>query len=75
MISLYVKNRPWNGHPRPDYIHVLAESPEKLAAYRIDGGRLAEEPLTAGFMRRYQGWYHPATSWEMEEYRRLGGKV
>ena len=75
MIALYVKNRPWNGTPRPDYIRVLGQDPEQLKAYRIDGSRLAEEPLTDGFLRKYQGWYHPATSWEVEEYRRLGGRV
>ena len=73
MIALYIKNRPWSGEPRCDYVHVVSEQPPQMRGYRIDGGRLVAESLTAGYLKRYQGWYHPATSWEIEEYRRLGG--
>lgn len=77
MISIYAKNRPWNGHPRCDYIHVVSEEPLKVKGYRIDrnGAKLAEEPTPSGYLQQYRGWYHPATAWEIEEFKRLGGSV
>ncbi len=73
MISIYMKNRPWTGNPRCDYVHVISNEPEKMVGYRIDGARLAEEAVSPGYLDRFKGWYHPATAWEIEEYRRLGG--
>jgi hypothetical protein len=75
MIALYMKNRPWSGHPRCDYVRVISEEPISIRGYRIDGGRLAEESAPNGYLAKFAGWYHPATSWEIEEYRRLGGKI
>jgi hypothetical protein len=75
MIALYMKNRPWSGHPRCDYIRVVSQEPPQIHGYRIDGGRLAEESTPNGYLAKYAGWYHPATAWEIEEYRRLGGKI
>ncbi len=74
MISLYMKNRPWNGQPRCDYLRVISEQPLQVTGYRIGGAnKLEEEPVDPGYLVKYRGWYHPATSWEIEEYRRLGG--
>ena len=75
MITLYMKNRPWNGQPRADYVRVVSQAPEQLEAFRVDGGKLAAEPVPVGYLRRYGAWYHPATSWEIEEYRRMGGRT
>ena len=75
MIALYMKNRPWSGHPRCDYVRVISERPLKIRGYKIYGGRLAEEPAPNGYLATFAGWYHPATSWEIEEYRRLGGRI
>jgi len=76
MITLYMKNCPWSGHPRCDYIRVITLRPLEIKGFRIDGkNRLAEETIDAGYLRRYGGWYHPATTWEIEEYKRLGGVV
>ena len=41
MISVYAKNRPWSGHPRCDFIHVVAEVPLQLEGYRIDCEKLS----------------------------------
>jgi hypothetical protein len=73
VITLYRKNRPWSGLPRADYVRVVSKSPELIEGFRIDGGRLAREPVGAGYLKQYGAWYHPATSWEIEEYRRMGG--
>lgn len=75
MISLYAKNRPWNGHPRCDFIRVVSEEPLKIRGYRIDrtGAKLAQEPAPSEYFNLYFSWYHPATAWEIEEFRRLGG--
>lgn len=73
MIALYMKNRPWSGEPRCDYVHVLSERPQVMQGYRVDGARLVSEALPPGYLARYGGWYHPATAWEIEEYRRMGG--
>ena len=75
MIALYMKNRPWSGLPRCDYIRVVSDAPLEIRGYRIDGGRLAEESAPNGYLAKYSGWYHPATAWEIEEYRRLGGRI
>jgi len=75
MIALYMKNRPWSGHPRCDYLRVISERPLEIRGYRIDGGRLSEEPAPNGYLSKFAGWYHPATAWEIEEFRRLGGRV
>jgi hypothetical protein len=85
MISLYVKNRPWNGHPKCDFVHVLSEVPLSTKGYRIDrtGARLAEEPTpnssangkVMAYLNLYFSWYHPATAWEIEEFKRLGGRL
>ena len=73
MIVLYMKNRPWSGEPRCDYIRIVSARPPQLRGYRIDGARLVPVLLPAGYLDRFRGWYHPATAWEMQEYRRLGG--
>jgi hypothetical protein len=76
MISLYMKNRPWNGHPRCDYVRVISEQPLQIKGYRIDrANKLEEEPVDPHYLGKYRGWYHPATAWEIEEYRRLGGAL
>jgi hypothetical protein len=54
---------------------VLSQAPERLEGFRIDGGRLKTEPVPTGYLKQYGAWYHPATSWEREEYRRMGGKA
>ena len=73
MIALYMKNRPWSGEPRCDYVHVLSERPQVTHGYRVEGARLLSVTLPPGYLSRYRGWYHPATSWEIQEYRRRGG--
>ena len=75
MISVYAKNRQWSGHPRCDFVLVVSENPPDVRGFRIDGGRLSEEPAANGYLKQYGGWYHPATAWEIEEFKRLGGKV
>ena len=56
VITLYMKNRPWNGQPRADYVHVLSQAPERLEAFRVDGGRLATEPVPSGYLKQYGAW-------------------
>ncbi len=73
MIVLYMKNRPWSGEPRCDYVRVVSVQPARMQGYRMDGARLVSVTLPAGYLERFRGWYHPATAWEIEEYRRLGG--
>jgi hypothetical protein len=74
MIALYMKNRPWSEHPRCDFLRVIRRQPLEIKGFRIDGAnRLAEESIDSGYLKKYGGWYHPATAWEIEEYRRLGG--
>jgi len=73
VIALYTKNRPWGGEPRCDYLHIVSEQPPLIHGYRISGTRLLPQPLPPGYLLRFRGWYHPATAWEIEEYRRLGG--
>ena len=77
MISIYVKNRPWNGHPRCDFIRVISEKPLQIKGYRIDrtGAKLEEEPIPNGYFNLYFAWYHPATTWDIEEFKRLGGRL
>jgi hypothetical protein len=77
MICLYVKNRPWNGHPRCDFIRVITENPLLIKGYRINrtGAKLDEEPTPTGYFNLYFSWYHPGTSWEIEEFKRLGGRL
>ena len=75
MIVLYMKNRPWSGEPRCDYLRVISSQPPKMRGYRVEGARLVPEALPPDYLTRYRGWYHPATSWEIEEYRRLGGPI
>jgi hypothetical protein len=75
MITLYTKNRPWSGEPRCDFIRVLSENPESARGYRIEGAQLAAEPIPDGYLRKYVGWYHPATAWEIEEFHRMAGGV
>ena len=75
MITLLMKNRPWSGHPRCDFIRIVSESPQKIEGYRIDGARLSPEPTPGTYLKTHGGWYHPATAWEIEEYRRLGGRL
>jgi len=73
VIALYVKNTPWNGHPRCDYVRVLSEEPLAIRGFRIEGRAVVEEPTAGTYLATYRGWYHPATAWEMEEFRRRGG--
>ena len=73
MIVLYMKNRPWSGEPRCDYVRVVSVRPARVAGYRIEGARLVPLELPPGYLERFRGWYHPATAWEIQEYRRLGG--
>jgi hypothetical protein len=73
MISLYVKNRPWSGHPRCDYVRIMADAPLAIKGFRINGARVVEEPTVGTYLSTYRGWYHPATAWEIEEFRRMGG--
>jgi hypothetical protein len=73
MIVLYMKNRPWGGEPKCDYVRIISPQPAQIRGYRIDGTRLIQEKIPEGYLRQHSGWYHPATSWEIEEYRRLGG--
>ncbi len=73
MIALYAKNRPWNGQPRADFVRVHSARPGQISGYRIVGERLAAVPTPAGFLEQFGGWYHPATAWEREQFRRLGG--
>jgi hypothetical protein len=75
MIALLMKNRLWSGHPRCDFIRIVSENPQAIEGYRIDGARLTREPTPNGYLQTYRGWYHPATSWEIEEYRRYGGRL
>jgi len=76
MIALYIKNRPWNGQPTCDYVRVVSQTPLQVEGFRIDrANRLAKEAIDSEYLKRYGGWYHPATAWEIEEYKRLGGKV
>ena len=74
MIVLYMKNRPWGGEPRCDFVRVISVRPPQIRGYRIDAGRLVRLALPEGYLVQFRGWYHPATAWEMEEYRRLGGE-
>ncbi len=73
MIVLYMKNRPWSGEPRCDYVRVVSRQPPRILGYRVEGARLVSITLPLGYLDRFRGWYHPATAWEIEEYRRLGG--
>ncbi len=73
MISLYMKNRPWSGEPRCDFLRVISENPAVVRGYRMDGARLSPEPVPDGYLRKFRGWYHPATAWEIEEFQRMGG--
>jgi hypothetical protein len=75
VIVLYIKNRPWSGEPRCDYVRVMSEWPPVLCGYRVEGARLVLQALAPGYLERFWGWYHPATAWEIEEYRRLGGSL
>jgi hypothetical protein len=75
MIALYMKNRPWPGEPHCDYIRVLSEEPLRIVGFRMDGIRLKKEPLPETYLKQYAGWYHPATCWEIEQYRRLLGSA
>ena len=68
-----MKNRPWSGEPRYDYVRIVSVQPPEMKGYRVQGARLVPVTLPAGYLDRFSGWYHPATAWEMEEYRRLGG--
>jgi len=69
-----MKNRPQDSQPYWDYLRVIAQRPLRLVGYRFDRGRrLAEEPLESSFMRDFGGWYHPATAWERERFRQMGG--
>ena len=40
-----------------------------MKGYRIDGTKLLIEPTPEGYLKQYWGWYHPATAWEIEEFR------
>jgi len=73
MITLLMKNRQSSGLPRCDFIRIVSANPRVIEGFRIDGGRLEKEPIPQEYLDRYAGWYHPATSWEIEEYRRYGG--
>jgi hypothetical protein len=73
MITLMMKNRPWSGQPRADFIRILSDFPPVFKAFRIDGRGLVEEPAASDYLETFKAWYHPATSWEMEEFRNLGG--
>jgi hypothetical protein len=73
MITLYMKNRPWSGEPRCDFLKILSENPRVLRGYRIDGAGLAHEPVPDDYLLKYTGWYHPATAWEIEEFHRMSG--
>jgi hypothetical protein len=85
MIVVYMKNRPSSSHPRADFIQVVsplggggqapAPGGPALRGYRMDGTRLVEEPTPPGYLQKYGGWYHPATAWEIEEFRHLGGQL
>jgi hypothetical protein len=56
-----------------DFIRIITDKPLNILAYCIQGKRLETQWVPQDFMKRWQGWYHPATAWEIEEYRRLGG--
>jgi len=73
VIALYLKNLPRSGELRCDYVHVLSERPPVMQGYRRDGAHLVSVVLPPGYLARFRGWYHPATAWEIEVYRRLGG--
>ncbi len=75
MITIYMKNRPWGGEPRYDFIRVVSRSPEVAHGFRIDGAALVSEPISISYLQKFSGWYHPATSWEVEEFQRLGGSA
>ncbi len=73
MIIIYAKNRPWGGEPRFDFLKVVSR--DSVNGYRIDASTLKVETIPAAYLQKYTGWYHPATSWEIEEFRRLGGST
>lgn len=73
MITLYIKNRPWGGEPRCDYVRVISARPPRIVGYRLEGGRLISVAIPAEYLVKFRGWYHPATAWEIQEYRGLRG--
>jgi hypothetical protein len=78
MIALYMKNTPRGEEPRYDFVRVVSQKPLQIRGYRIDrmeGPRLIQESIPDSYLSNFRGWYHPATCWEIEEYRRLGGSV
>jgi hypothetical protein len=75
VITIYMKNRPWSGEPRCDFLRVVSTNPDVVRGYRIEGARLAHESIAADYLQKYLGWYHPATAWEIEEYHRMGGST
>jgi hypothetical protein len=56
---------------------LISENPLQIKGFRIDrtGAKLDEEPTPNGYFNLYFAWYHPATAWDMEEFKRLGGRV
>jgi hypothetical protein len=78
MIALYMKNTLREEEPRYDFVQVVSQKPLQIKGYRIDrmeGHRLIQESIPESYLSSYRGRYHPATCWEIEEYRRLGGNV
>jgi hypothetical protein len=59
--------------PHIVFIRILTDKPLKILGYKIINERLSRLSIPVDFMEKYKGWYHPATAWEIEEYRRLGG--
>jgi hypothetical protein len=73
MITIYAKNRSWGGEPRFDFIKVVSR--DSISGYKIDASTLKAETMSAAYLQKYSGRYHPATSWEIEEFRKLGGSM
>ena len=64
--------------PPYDFVRVLSQKPPRYRGYRIDrdhGPCLLQEEIPDTYLAEHRGWYHPATSWEIERYRELGGSV
>jgi hypothetical protein len=71
VITVFVKNRPWSGEPHCDFVRVVSQSPQVIKGYVNDGLRLKQVPIAEDYLKTYSGWFHPATAWELTEFKRM----
>jgi hypothetical protein len=71
VITVFVKNRPWSGEPHCDFVRVVSQSPQVIKGYVNDGLRLKQVPIPEDYLKTYSGWFHPATAWELTEFKRM----